>query len=61
MGFKDESTGEFVDPEAVRHMATRMKQETEILRESRLKREEEGLKNRPPGKGDGPKSGGPQG
>ena len=49
MGFGDESNGTYIDPSAVRYQTSKIKEETGIYRELRLKREEEGGKAR--GKG----------
>lgn len=41
MGFRDLDSGEYIDPAVKKYQAQRMKQETDALREFRLKREED--------------------
>jgi hypothetical protein len=43
MGFRDNDSGVFVDPQALKHRASRMKADADVLREHRLKREEDTL------------------
>ncbi len=50
-GFRDDHGGEHIDPTAVRFAASRAKQETEVSREHRLKKEEESTTRGAPGKG----------
>jgi hypothetical protein len=57
LGFKAEASGEFIDPSAIKHAATRMKAETDVLKELRLKKEETMAARRPP-KGGGEGGGG---
>eukprot|EP00973_Karenia_brevis_P082923 11499323-Karenia_brevis.AAC.1 len=41
MGFKDADMGEYIDPMVTRHQAMKLRIETEIAKEFRLKKEEE--------------------
>ena len=56
MGFRDHDTGEFIDPEAVRFRSNRLRDESAILKELRLRREEDTAMAKAPGaKGGGGK------
>ena len=62
MGYRDTDNGVFVDPQAMKHRAQRMKQEMEVMREYRLKREEDSAARGKGNKGDrGGAAGGPKG
>ena len=51
MGHKDSESGKFVDKEAVRYRANMLKEESVVLREMRLKKEEDGhMRGGPPNK-----------
>ena len=56
MGYRDSDSGAFVDQQALKHRATRMKQDMEVLREHRLEREEDSLVKKG-GRTHGPKGG----
>ena len=41
LGFRDSENGRVIDPEVVRYQASKLKEESQSLREQRLKREED--------------------
>ena len=41
MGYQAAENGEYIDPQAVRYQADRMKEDTTIMKERRLKAEED--------------------
>ena len=40
MGYREEETGEVIDPEVIKYQAAKMKDETAVMKEQRLKKEE---------------------
>ncbi|CAE8582272.1 unnamed protein product [Polarella glacialis] len=49
MGYKDSEDGRYIDPEAVKYQASKLKEDSQIMKESRLKREEDAAKQGPKG------------
>ena len=54
MGVREEETGEFIDPSVIKFTATKLKSDMEVLRETRLKREEDVAAKKGKGDGKGP-------
>ena len=53
MGYKDTETGRIIDPEAVKYQAGKLKEESQVMKEARLKREEDTARHSGAGTGAG--------
>jgi hypothetical protein len=47
MGFRDTEAGEYIDPEIVKYRSQKLKEETSVLKEVRLEREEDNAARAP--------------
>ena len=53
MGYKDTETGRIIDPEAVKYQAGKLKEESQVMKEARLKREQDTARHTGAGAGTG--------